>query len=293
MSFNLSTLLPTCTGVKEFTLIRFYTLTFIRFFTFLQDLFHPTFVDVNGYFEKPVSSFEEFVLILMQSMQSQASSTILTPTYKMIDREMERFKIVGSQLLRNVFTANDKAARIKLRTCLAGLFCDLSTIATSANTNQHHFAASLEHCVTSDTSKPHYMDIAVFSCMPNGSDDGKLCVLVELKCSGVKSIQQSGFQNAFSQLMHAAALAFNAKQWDKQLCCCLGSLTHWHVFLLKVVTDPERDCRAFQILHYNVFALPKELSDWNSSESEVVSMYKTLFEHLLCLLKGWPAQGPD
>ena len=97
--------------------------------------------------------------------------------------------------------------------------------------------------------------------------------------------------------MHAAALAFNAKQWDEQLCCCLGSLTHWHVFLLKVVRDPERNCPAFRITHYNEFALPncKEPFDWDSSGSQVVNMYRTLFEHLLlCLLVGTstPDHGP-
>ena len=110
--------------------------------------------------------------------------------------------------------------------------------------------------------------------------------------SGVESMHQSGFQNAFSQLMHAAALAFNAKQWDEQLCCCLGLLTHWHVFLLRVVRDPERDCPAFRISHYKEFALNKEPFDWDSCESEVVNMYRTLFEHLLlCLLEGFSAPG--
>ena len=273
----------------------------------MQDLFHPTFEDVNGYFEKPVLSFEEFVHSkiacrnLMHSVQCQATCTILPLTGKMINKEMERFKIVGSQLLQNVFTANDKAAKIKLRMCLAGLFCGLSTVATSAHPHHCRFAARLEHCVTSDTSKHHYVDIAICSYMPTSSDDNlwcashneKLCVLVELEFSGVKSMQENGFQNAFSQLMHAAALAFNAKQWDEQLCCCLGSLTHWHVFFLKVVRDPERDCLALRISYYKEFALPKELFDWDSSESEVVSMYRTLFEHLLlCLLEEQSAPGP-
>ena len=186
-----------------------------------------------------------------------------------------------------------------------GHFCGLGTVATSADPHHRHFTARLAHRVTSDTSKPHYSNFAVNHVLPscsgnnvgNASHNEKLCILVELKCSDVESMNQSGFQNAFSQLMHAAALAFNTKQWpwDEQLCCCQGSLTHWHVFLLKVVRDPERNCPAFRITHYNEFALPKEPFDWDSCGSQVVSMYRTLFEHLLlCLLVGTstPDHGP-
>ncbi len=217
---------------------------------------------------------------------------------KMIDKEIERFKFVGSQVLQDYCTDYQKA-EIQLQASLTSYFCGLGTIATSADPYHRRFAARLEHCVT-DTSKPHYSDFAVKHVLPSISDNNegcacnycKLCILVELKCSGVESMNQSGFQNAFSQLMHAAALAFNAKQWDGQLCCCLGSLTHWHVFLLRVVRDPERECPAFRISHYNEFELKKESFDWDSCESEVVSMYRTLFEHLLlCLLEGQPAPG--
>ena len=157
---------------------------------------------MNGYFEKPFPSFEAFVLStlkpctcfnsccnLMHSVQCQASGTTLTPTgeHKMIDKEMEIFKIVGSQLLQNFFTANDKAAKIKLRTCLAGLFCGISTIATSADPHHHRFAARLEHRVSLDTiCKPHYSDFAVKQFLPSSSDNNegcasnneKLCILV-------------------------------------------------------------------------------------------------------------------
>ena len=211
---------------------------------------------------------------------------------KTIDQETRRFKLVGSQLLRNCFTTDDQTAKIRLQMSLVDCFCELATIATSADPGHHRFVTDLEHCVTSDSSK-HYSDITI-SQLPSSDDNPrctsqneKLCVLVELMFSGLKSRHEDKFQKAFSQLMHAAELAFNAKQWDEQLCCCLGSLTHWHVFFLKVVRDLERDCPAFLISHYNEFALDKELFDWDSSGSQFVNMYKALFEHLLwCLLVG-------
>ena len=245
---------------------------------------------------------------MLCSNQCQAALKILGLTSehkKMIDKEMERFKVVGSQLLQDYFAADDQTAKIRLKVSLASHLCGLGTIATSADPHHRRFAAHLAHRVTSDTSKPHYSDYSVNHVLRSSSDGNlwytfpneKLHILVELKCSGVESMYQSGFQKAFSQLMHAAALAFNAKQWDEQLCCCLGSLTHWHVFLLKVVRDPEKNCPAFRISHYNEFALPdcKEPFDWDSSGSQVVSMYRTLFEHLLlCLLvgKSTPDHGP-
>ena len=217
---------------------------------------------------------------------------------KMIDQETRRFKHAGSQMLRNCFTADDQTAKIRLQMSLVDCFCALATIATSADPGHRHFAADVEHCVTSDSSKPHYSDITI-SQLPSSSDDNprctsqneKLCVLVEVMFSGLKSRHEDKFQKAFSQLMHAAELAFNAKQWDEQLCCCLGSLTHWHVFLLRVVRDPERNCPAFRISHYNEFALNEEPFDWDSSGSQFVNMYRTLFEHLLwCLLVGYSLQ---
>ena len=219
---------------------------------------------------------------------------------KMIDQETRRFKLVGSQMLRNCFTTDDQTAKIRLQMSLVDCFCELATIATSADPGHRHFAADLEHCVTSDSSKPHYSDITI-SQLPSSSDSNprctsqneKLCIVVELMFSGLESRHKSKFQKAFSQLMRSAELAFNAKQWDEQLCCCLGSLTHWYVFLLKVVRDPEKDCPAFQISDYNEFALPKEPFDWDSCGSQFVNMYKALFEHLLrCLLVGQSAASP-
>ena len=245
-----------------------------------------------------VLPFEELVSTLQPcSDQCQTALKILDLTdehKKMIDQETRRFKLVGFQMLRNCFTTDDQTAKRRLQMSLVDCFCELATIATRADPVHRHFAADLEHCVTSDSGKPHYSDITI-SQLPSSSDDNprctsqneKLCVVVELTFSGLKSRHKDKFQNAFSQLMHTAALAFNAKQWDRQLCCCLGSLTHWHVFLLRVVRDPERDCPAFCISCYKEFALNKDPFDWDSCGSQFVNMYRTLFEHLLaCLLVG-------
>ena len=124
---------------------------------------------------------------------------------KMIDKEMERFKFVGSQVLQDYFTDYQKA-EIQLQASLTSYFCGLGTIATSADPYHRRFAARLEHRVTSGaTCKPHYSDFAVKQFLPSSSDNNegcasnneKLCILVELKCSGVESMHQSGFQNAF------------------------------------------------------------------------------------------------
>ena len=239
---------------------------------------------------------------MLCSDQCQAALKILGLTSehkRMIEKEMERFELVGSQVLQDYFT-DYQTAEIQLQASLTSYFCGLSRIASNADPCHRRFAARLAHRVTSDTSKPHYSNFAVNHVLPSSSGNNvgsashneKLCILVELKCFDVESMNQSGFQKAFSQLMHAAALAFNAKQWDEQLCCCLGSLTHWHVFLLRVVRDPERNCPVFRISHYNEFALPKEQFDWDTSGSQVVNMYRTLFEPLLlCLLGGKSAPG--
>ena len=245
----------------------------------------------------------------IEELVSGSSKTVLCSAFevpdltdehkKMIDQETRRFKLVGSQMLRNCFTADDQTAKIRLQMSLVDCFCELATIATSADPGHRHFAADLEHCVTSDSSKPHYLDITI-SQLPRSSDSNprctsqneKLCIVVELMFSGLESRHKTKFQEAYSQLKQTAKLAFNAKQWDEQLCWCLGSLTHWHVFLLKVVRDPEKDC-PFQISHYNEFALRKEPFDWDSCGSQFVNMYKTLFEHLLrCLLVGQSAASP-
>ena len=115
------------------------------------------------------------------------------------------YKFVGSQVLQYYFTDYQKA-EIQLQASLTSYFCGLGTIATSADPYHRRFAARLEHRVTSGaTCKPHYSDFAVKHVLPSSSDNNegcasnneKLCILVELKCSGVESMHQSGFQNAF------------------------------------------------------------------------------------------------
>ena len=239
--------------------------------------------------------FEELVSTLQPCSDQCLKILDLTDEHKkMIDQEARRFKLVGSQLLRNCFTADGQKATIRLQMSLVDCFCELATIATSADRAHRHFAADLEHHVPSDTGKPHYSDIAIgrLSSSSDGnsrcmSQNETLCILVEIMFSGLERRDTGKFQKAFLQIMRAAELAFKAKQWDKQLCCCLGSLTHWHVFLLRVVRDPEKKSPPFQISHYKEFALPKEPFDWDSCGSQFINMYKTLFEHLLsCLLVG-------
>ena len=256
------------------------------------------FGNVNGYFEQPVASFDKFAQRLVPShclcdssepmlcsIQCQAALKILGLTdehKRMIDDEMERFQRAGPQMLRNYFKSPMKA-EIKLQGVLNNYFNALSCIASNAHPSYRKYQAELEPNVG---YTPHHSDIAV----SYGADE-KLCILVELKYSGVKSRDEGGFQKAFSQLMHAAALALNAKQWDKQLCCCLGSLTHWHVFLLKVVRDPDRDCSSFRISHYNMFALQNcqfnrksTLEHFRNCWPKVDDLYRELLKHFLLWL---------
>lgn len=199
------------------------------------------------------------------------------------------------QRLFGYFTDPDTAER-KLQNWLSDYFDDLSKIATGADPHHRHFELHVEPCVYSykterDKTEHHRSDIAVCHVSPNkpanvlfSVSNGRLCILVELKYARLESRRQMDFQGAFAQLIHAAALAFKAKQWDKQLCCCLGSLNHWHMFLLEVVKGPE-DSPAFRISHYNEFAVPRKLfDDKNPSWSEVIRMYNTLFQHLLLWL---------
>ena len=259
------------------------------------------FENVNGYFEQPVASFEEFAQRLVPSHcfcaspekmlcsnQCQLALKILGLTdehKKVIDCEIKRFECMARQLLRRYFTDSMTAER-KLQGVLNGYFYALNSIATSADPCSREFLPEFEPIVGGPMKQ--HSDISV-SYTHDGQPE-KLCMLVELKYSHVESKYQDGFQKAFSQLIQAAALAFNAKQWDTQLCCCLGSLTHWHMFLLKVVRDRERDCPSFHISHYNMLALQNVQFYRNSTPDlanfwpEVKDLYKELLKHFLLWL---------
>lgn len=226
---------------------------------------------------------------MLCSIQCQAALKILGLTdehKKMINSEIDRFGSTACQMLRR-FSSSSKKAESKLQGVLNGYFFSLSCIASSADPYSRKFVAESEPDVGSTS---HQLDFAVSQAYAH--DGEKLCILVELKYSLEERRRQGKFEKAFSQLMHAAALAFKAKQWNKQLCCCLGSLTHWHIFLLKVVKDPERDCPAFHISHYNEFALQNGNNQFNCNSTlkdskfwpKVKDLYKELLKHFLLWL---------
>ena len=81
---------------------------------------------------------------MLCSDQCQAALKILGLTSehkRMIDKEMERFELVGSQVLESYFTADDQTAKIQLQVSLASHLCGLGTVATSADPHHRRFAA--------------------------------------------------------------------------------------------------------------------------------------------------------
>lgn len=309
----------------QVTLTLFYP-NFI-FALFIQAPGSARFEHISGYFEQPVPSFEEFVKTLESCLCFDGSSK---PTSSPIQCQAalrtqglagehekkvnKALKMLESnvQILSGYFADTNTAER-KLQSWLSGYFSDLCKIATGADPDHRCFELRVEPCVYSyetkrGKTKHHCSDIAVCHVSPKkpanvllSLDNGRLCVLVELKYAHLESRCQTDFQDAFAQVIHAAALAFNAKQWDEQLCCCLGSLNHWHMFLLKVVdmkdTGPDHEDRvrvSFCISHYNEFAVPRQICEGeNLSWSGVIRMYKTLFQHLLLWLLEGRMVTPD
>lgn len=71
---------------------------------------------------------------------------------------------------------------------------------------------------------------------PKGEVSTKLVTLVELKFGHFLQVRN----DHFSQLIHAAALAFKSKMWNDRLVFCVASFTHWHIFILEVCCFPSR-----------------------------------------------------
>ena len=238
------------------------------------------------------------------SRQCQVALSLLGSTrqHKMIEKAMDTFKLRGRPIFEDYIVDKEKT-EIRLQCLLMSYFSSVAEIAGCAYPS-HDFEVHPEPCVyraSSKAFKSFYSDYAVKFVQSNSVDNelysfthGKLCILVELKHGGLENMHQPGFANAFSQLMHAAALAFRQKRWENHLCCCLGSLNYWHVFLLKT-----RGTAASPTLHisqYNVFALPRELVEkWeDNSMYQVISMYRRLLERfLLWLWTGMFAPGPQ
>ena len=239
------------------------------------------------------------------SRQCQVALSLLGLTRqhkKMIDNTMYAFESLGRPIFEDYI--NDKEiTESRLQGLLSHYFYTAAEIAKCAYPS-HGFEVRTEPCVYRAGSKAFKSlrsDVEVKFVQSNSFDNelysftaGKLCILVELKHGGIEDKREPGFANAFSQLMHAAALAFRQKRWENHLCCCLGSLNYWHVFLLKT-----RGTTASPTLHisqYNVFTLPRELVEkWeDNSMYQVISMYRRLLEHfLLWLCTGKFAPGPQ
>ena len=259
-----------------------------------------TFEHINGYFDQPVEAYEVFVQRLVPSYcfdggskptcskQCQVALKILGLTSEhdeKIANVMEAFDTIGQQICEDYFMDPNKA-EAKLQAVVASYICLLSKAASHADPDSRNFNGKVEPRTgpkfNSDIAVSHYQNSVL-----------KYCILGELKYAKIESHNEHQFKDAFSQLMHAAALAYNANQWKDRLCCCLGSLTHWHLFLLKVVWDSERCCLAFRISHYNKFALLTGQVDWSKtwqdlhrSWREVNSMYKELLKHILLWLRA-------
>lgn len=74
----------------------------------------------------------------------------------------------------------------------------------------------------------------------------KMVALIELKHGDFPIIKAK----PFSQLIHAAALAYNSKLWNGKLLCCLASLKYWHVFVLAVPIASDSSEDKFVISSY-------------------------------------------
>ena len=65
------------------------------------------------------------------------------------------------------------------------------------------------------------------------NEDQSMVALLEIKNGEYPIITGK----PFSQLMHAAALAYNSGKWQSRLLCCMASLKFWHLFMIEVCSS--------------------------------------------------------
>ena len=188
---------------------------------------------VYGYFRKGTS--EEFERFRLQLVTEELTSSIKPDEQGEI---LKRFQCDFIRYCLPVLDDIDNGSQGAERKLQAAMVIPMVAICSIASAQCHNstFKFHMEPIVSSapleQVSDLDIVELTVSS--PSAQkQEQKTVALVELKHGSFPIVTSQ----PFSQLVHAAALAYNSNKWHNCLLCCMGSLSDWHLFVLKECTD--------------------------------------------------------
>lgn len=145
--------------------------------------------------------------------------------------------------------------------------CSLATALSTGSTFKFHLEPVVSSTPIEQISVLDIVELTVVR--PSAKEEHqKMVALVELKHGNFPSVTSQ----PFSQLIHAAALAYNSRKWQNSLLCCVGSLTDWHLFVINACLDISGQHFAIAQYHHHSQHLP-----FNAS---LVDFYSNLVKKL-------------
>lgn len=206
----------------------------------------------------PESQNFEVILAELERVQEQLPPAVAWDHMFTAKIEVD-FDHYVSPVLANIGN-NSSSAERKLQCALMVPLSAICRLASSITPSETTFVFDLEPVVSSvpDPKQPRIMlnqlsDYEIAELLTIYNTSGKetdrqrrMVALIELKHGEFPTIMSK----PFSQLIHAAALAYKSKLWNGKLLCCLASLTYWHMFVLEVPIASELSGDKFVISSY-------------------------------------------